>query len=153
MRPTLSELLDQRGSFYARSPAKGPMGATTPLTEAPLDVPSTDATPHSIGEDEAAPAHTGPIKLDWVQGVLVPVLLNIWGVIMFLRLGWVAGQAGRPRRGRGALVQLRGRRAHGGGRQANIGHAGHERRQAHRRKTRDQGDLCPTSHCGTMLET
>ena len=25
---------------------------------------------------------------------MVPVLLNIWGVIMFLRLGWVTGQAG-----------------------------------------------------------
>jgi solute carrier family 12 sodium/potassium/chloride transporter 2 len=36
----------------------------------------------------------GPVKLDWINGVLVPCLLNIWGVIMFLRLGWVVGQAG-----------------------------------------------------------
>ena len=28
------------------------------------------------------------------MGVLVPCLLNIWGGIMFLRLGWVVGQAG-----------------------------------------------------------
>lgn len=35
-----------------------------------------------------------PEKLGWVNGVLVPCLLNIWGVIMFLRLGWVVGQAG-----------------------------------------------------------
>ena len=33
-------------------------------------------------------------KLTWINGVLVPCLLNIWGVIMFLRLGWVVGQAG-----------------------------------------------------------
>lgn len=33
-------------------------------------------------------------KLNWVNGVFIPVLLNIWGVIMFLRLGWVVGQAG-----------------------------------------------------------
>ena len=35
-----------------------------------------------------------PKKLNWVNGVFIPVLLNIWGVIMFLRLGWVVGQAG-----------------------------------------------------------
>ena len=33
-------------------------------------------------------------KLGWMNGVFVPCLLNIWGVIMFLRLGWVTGQAG-----------------------------------------------------------
>ena len=32
--------------------------------------------------------------LTWFNGVMVPCLLNIWGVIMFLRLGWVVGQAG-----------------------------------------------------------
>ena len=36
----------------------------------------------------------GPTKLGWQEGVLVPCLLNIWGVIMFLRMGWVVGQAG-----------------------------------------------------------
>ena len=35
-----------------------------------------------------------PAKLGWFEGVLVPCLLNIWGVIMFLRLGWTVGQAG-----------------------------------------------------------
>eukprot|EP00924_Labyrinthula_sp_SR-Ha-C_P003468 maker-scaffold_15-snap-gene-10.78-mRNA-1 protein AED:0.06 eAED:0.06 QI:0/0/0/1/0/0/2/0/991 len=38
-------------------------------------------------------ANTGD-KLTWKNGVFIPVLLNIWGVIMFLRLGWVVGQAG-----------------------------------------------------------
>ncbi|XP_071545587.1 bumetanide-sensitive sodium-(potassium)-chloride cotransporter-like isoform X3 [Panulirus ornatus] len=33
-------------------------------------------------------------KFGWVQGVLVRCLLNIWGVILFLRLSWVTGQAG-----------------------------------------------------------
>ena len=32
--------------------------------------------------------------LTWWDGVMIPCLLNIWGVIMFLRLGWVVGQAG-----------------------------------------------------------
>jgi len=34
------------------------------------------------------------IKLGWIQGVLIPCLLNIWGVMLFLRLAWVVGQAG-----------------------------------------------------------
>ena len=33
-------------------------------------------------------------KLGTFEGVLTPCLLNIWGVIMFLRLGWVVGHAG-----------------------------------------------------------
>lgn len=34
------------------------------------------------------------IKLGWIQGVLIPCLLNIWGVMLFLRLAWVIAQAG-----------------------------------------------------------
>ena len=34
------------------------------------------------------------IKLGWQEGVLMPCLLNIWGVMLFLRLTWVIGQAG-----------------------------------------------------------
>lgn len=36
----------------------------------------------------------GTVKFGWVQGVLVRCLLNIWGVMLFLRLSWVVGQAG-----------------------------------------------------------
>lgn len=39
------------------------------------------------------PEHAG-IKLGWVQGVLIPCLLNIWGVMLFLRLSWIVAQAG-----------------------------------------------------------
>ncbi|XP_054715278.1 solute carrier family 12 member 2-like [Uloborus diversus] len=34
------------------------------------------------------------VKFGWIQGVLVRCLLNIWGVMLFLRLSWVTGQAG-----------------------------------------------------------
>ncbi|GLH13676.1 Uncharacterized protein GBIM_18200 [Gryllus bimaculatus] len=34
------------------------------------------------------------IKLGWIQGVLIPCLLNIWGVMLFLRLSWVVAQSG-----------------------------------------------------------
>lgn len=41
----------------------------------------------------ASQVHSG-IKLGWIQGVLIPCLLNIWGVMLFLRLSWVVAQAG-----------------------------------------------------------
>ena len=40
---------------------------------------------------------TGPPKapkFGWVEGVLIRCLLNIWGVILYLRLPWVVGHAG-----------------------------------------------------------
>ena len=35
-----------------------------------------------------------PVKFDWVKGVLARCLLNIWGVMIFLRIPWCVGQAG-----------------------------------------------------------
>lgn len=43
--------------------------------------------------EDQAPAHQN-IKLGWIVGVLIPCLLNIWGVMLFLRLAWVVAQAG-----------------------------------------------------------
>ncbi|XP_075227429.1 sodium chloride cotransporter 69 isoform X2 [Lycorma delicatula] len=37
---------------------------------------------------------TGVIKFGWIKGVFIRNLLNIWGVMLFLRLSWVVGQAG-----------------------------------------------------------
>lgn len=34
------------------------------------------------------------IKFGWIQGVLMRCLLNIWGVMLFLRLSWVVAQTG-----------------------------------------------------------
>ncbi|XP_068081750.1 bumetanide-sensitive sodium-(potassium)-chloride cotransporter [Anabrus simplex] len=36
----------------------------------------------------------GLVKFGWIQGVLVRNLLNIWGVMLFLRLSWCVAQAG-----------------------------------------------------------
>ena len=33
-------------------------------------------------------------KFGWIEGVLIRCLLNIWGVILFIRISWVSGQAG-----------------------------------------------------------
>lgn len=45
----------------------------------------------------------GAVKLGWIEGVMIRCLLNIWGVMLFLRLSWVVGQAGI---GLGCLVVL-----------------------------------------------
>uniref|UniRef100_A0A8C3JEA0 Solute carrier family 12 member 1 n=1 Tax=Calidris pygmaea TaxID=425635 RepID=A0A8C3JEA0_9CHAR len=37
---------------------------------------------------------TGIVKFGWVKGVLVRCMLNIWGVMLFIRLSWIVGQAG-----------------------------------------------------------
>ncbi|XP_076305031.1 solute carrier family 12 member 2-like [Tachypleus tridentatus] len=37
---------------------------------------------------------TDTIKFGWIQGVFIRCLLNIWGVMLFIRLSWVVGQAG-----------------------------------------------------------
>uniref|UniRef100_A0A671N2T3 Solute carrier family 12 member 1 n=1 Tax=Sinocyclocheilus anshuiensis TaxID=1608454 RepID=A0A671N2T3_9TELE len=36
----------------------------------------------------------GIVKFGWIKGVLVRCMLNIWGVMLFIRLSWVFGQAG-----------------------------------------------------------
>ena len=34
------------------------------------------------------------VKFGWIEGVFVRCLLNIWGVMLFLRMSWIVGQAG-----------------------------------------------------------
>ena len=33
-------------------------------------------------------------KFGWIEGVFNRCLLNIWGVILFLRMSWIVGEAG-----------------------------------------------------------
>ena len=33
-------------------------------------------------------------KFGWVEGVLIRNMMSLWGVMLFLRLSWVVGQAG-----------------------------------------------------------
>lgn len=40
----------------------------------------------------------GLVKFGWIKGVLMRCLLNIWGVMLFLRLSWVVGQAGMKKK-------------------------------------------------------
>ncbi|XP_030372574.1 bumetanide-sensitive sodium-(potassium)-chloride cotransporter isoform X2 [Scaptodrosophila lebanonensis] len=51
---------------------------------------------HSLtrNQDLESGIMNGMLKFGWIKGVLVRCLLNIWGVMLFLRLSWVVGQAG-----------------------------------------------------------
>ena len=48
----------------------------------------------AIGTPPESKPVKAQMKFGWIKGVLVPCLLNIWGVMLFLRLSWVVGQAG-----------------------------------------------------------
>ena len=52
----------------------------------------TEQDPAEIKEVSTKPGKV--IKLGWMQGVLMKCMLNIWGVMLYLRLTWVVGQAG-----------------------------------------------------------
>ncbi|XP_021146284.2 solute carrier family 12 member 3 [Columba livia] len=55
------------------------------LMEAGLEEPT--------GEPGKAPAPE-PVRFGWVKGVMIRCMLNIWGVILYLRLPWITAQAG-----------------------------------------------------------
>ena len=55
------------------------------------DVDSIVFEAESRRQEAAAPTAT---KLGTVKGVFVPTLQNIMGIILFLRLPWITGQAG-----------------------------------------------------------
>ncbi|XP_070543648.1 solute carrier family 12 member 2-like isoform X2 [Ptychodera flava] len=47
-----------------------------------------------VREESEIQSPSPQLKFGWIKGVLVRCLLNIWGVMLFLRLSWVVGQAG-----------------------------------------------------------
>ena len=58
------------------------------------ELPSPKVSEEVVTDHVEKDAEAKAVKLNWFDGVMVPCLLNIWGVIMFLRLSWVVGQAG-----------------------------------------------------------
>ncbi|KAK5868061.1 hypothetical protein PBY51_012506 [Eleginops maclovinus] len=45
-------------------------------------------------EEEQKQPEPEPTRFGWIQGVMVRCMLNIWGVILYLRLTWITAQAG-----------------------------------------------------------
>ena len=72
-------------------PPPGKLGYAPPMN-ADAPVPGPDSTDGTGAPGDAA---AGPLKrFGWFSGVFTPSILTILGVIMFLRLGWVVGNAG-----------------------------------------------------------
>ena len=74
-RPTLDQLHEAHGDV-----------------EPPSRLPR-DVSDGNLADKEAAPL-AAPIKFGWIKGVLIRCVLNIWGVMLFLRLSWIVGQSG-----------------------------------------------------------
>ncbi|XP_029993122.1 solute carrier family 12 member 3 [Sphaeramia orbicularis] len=45
-------------------------------------------------EEEHKDPPSEPTRFGWIQGVMIRCMLNIWGVILYLRLPWITAQAG-----------------------------------------------------------
>ncbi|KAM3609710.1 uncharacterized protein V6R79_019022 [Siganus canaliculatus] len=45
-------------------------------------------------EEEQKDPPPEPTRFGWIQGVMIRCMLNIWGVILYLRLPWITAQAG-----------------------------------------------------------
>uniref|UniRef100_A0A8C6UCB1 Solute carrier family 12 member 2 n=1 Tax=Neogobius melanostomus TaxID=47308 RepID=A0A8C6UCB1_9GOBI len=79
-RPSLSELHDELDKeLFEEGLANG-------------DEPS--AVEEAATALAAKEAKGGTIKFGWVKGVLIRCMLNIWGVMLFIRMSWIVGQAG-----------------------------------------------------------
>ncbi|XP_019389167.1 PREDICTED: solute carrier family 12 member 1 isoform X3 [Crocodylus porosus] len=82
-RPSLLEIHEQLAKNIAVNPGSIDRVANGEGT------PGDDVTAYKEEENKG-----GFVKFGWVKGVLVRCMLNIWGVMLFIRLSWIIGQAG-----------------------------------------------------------
>ncbi|KAM4017158.1 solute carrier family 12 member 3 isoform 4-T4 [Anomaloglossus baeobatrachus] len=61
--------------------------------QAPVYEPRTDS-PDGEAEIEVEKPTGEPVRFGWIKGVMIRCMLNIWGVILYLRLPWITAQAG-----------------------------------------------------------
>ncbi|XP_034565852.1 solute carrier family 12 member 2 [Notolabrus celidotus] len=78
IRPTLSELHDE----LDKEPFEDGFANGDELT------PAEEAAAKETADSK------GVVKFGWIKGVLVRCMLNIWGVMLFIRMSWIVGQAG-----------------------------------------------------------
>uniref|UniRef100_A0A3P8ZGF6 Solute carrier family 12 member 1 n=1 Tax=Esox lucius TaxID=8010 RepID=A0A3P8ZGF6_ESOLU len=88
VRPSLHEL---HHVFKQVSVCQLASSATTQLyiLHTPVHTHAPQYTPSVLPQDNNV-----FVRFGWIKGVLVRCMLNIWGVMLFIRLSWVFGQAG-----------------------------------------------------------
>ncbi|ELW64196.1 Solute carrier family 12 member 1 [Tupaia chinensis] len=90
-RPSLLEIHEQLAKNVAVAPG-------------PADrVANGDGMSGDEQDENKEDEKSGAVKFGWVKGVLVRCMLNIWGVMLFIRLSWIVGEAGI---GLGVLIIL-----------------------------------------------
>ncbi|XP_034005971.1 solute carrier family 12 member 10, tandem duplicate 1 [Trematomus bernacchii] len=66
--------------------------------QAGVEATTTDSgvgsLPGNGNEESQTPQEKAPVRFGWMLGVMIRCMLNIWGVILFLRLSWITSQAG-----------------------------------------------------------
>uniref|UniRef100_A0AAR2J0X9 Solute carrier family 12 member 2 n=1 Tax=Pygocentrus nattereri TaxID=42514 RepID=A0AAR2J0X9_PYGNA len=83
IRPSLSELHDELDKVSTPEPFDD--GIANGEEPAAAEEAAAKVVPESKG---------GTVKFGWIKGVLVRCMLNIWGVMLFIRMSWIVGQAG-----------------------------------------------------------
>uniref|UniRef100_A0A4W4FNR4 Solute carrier family 12 member 10, tandem duplicate 1 n=1 Tax=Electrophorus electricus TaxID=8005 RepID=A0A4W4FNR4_ELEEL len=82
--------------FYSNATATGRVRRNRPSLETLHS--GTGHLPHVLDQgeeqDSAVEKTRQPVRFGWVTGVMIRCMLNIWGVILFLRLSWITSQAG-----------------------------------------------------------
>uniref|UniRef100_A0A8B9IXU8 Solute carrier family 12 member 3 n=1 Tax=Amazona collaria TaxID=241587 RepID=A0A8B9IXU8_9PSIT len=58
------------------------------------DSASPEAGPEEASAEPGTDPALEPVRFGWVKGVMIRCMLNIWGVILYLRLPWITAQAG-----------------------------------------------------------
>ncbi|NWI83970.1 S12A3 protein, partial [Dryoscopus gambensis] len=53
-----------------------------------------EAELEEVEGEPGRPSVPEPVRFGWVKGVMIRCMLNIWGVILYLRLPWITAQAG-----------------------------------------------------------
>uniref|UniRef100_A0A8C1HFH7 Solute carrier family 12 member 10, tandem duplicate 1 n=1 Tax=Cyprinus carpio carpio TaxID=630221 RepID=A0A8C1HFH7_CYPCA len=97
-RPSIYSTMDAMPhlEFYANATATGRIRRSRPSLETlrkAVDVTLQESGNESK-ENGAGGKTAQPVRFGWVTGVMVRCMLNIWGVILFLRLSWITSQAG-----------------------------------------------------------
>uniref|UniRef100_A0A673H631 Solute carrier family 12 member 3 n=1 Tax=Sinocyclocheilus rhinocerous TaxID=307959 RepID=A0A673H631_9TELE len=105
-RPSIYSTMDAMPhlEFYANATATGRIRRCRPSLETlrkTVDVDSGRGSVSALQESEIESEENGPggktaqpVRFGWITGVMIRCMLNIWGVILFLRLSWITSQAG-----------------------------------------------------------
>ncbi|KAM4614530.1 solute carrier family 12 member 3 [Discoglossus pictus] len=60
----------------------------------PPEYESSVESPDGDSENVGQKPTEEPVRFGWIKGVMIRCMLNIWGVILYLRLPWITAQAG-----------------------------------------------------------